>query len=67
MAVVVVLVLVLVMMIDPKHTGAVGLLRRPYCPVGRRAGCVSRELRRLGAHGCASNKSDAQRAGEFDV
>lgn len=63
----VVVVLVLVMMIDPKHTSAVGLLRRPYCPVGRRAGCVSRELRRLGAHGCASNKSDAQRAGEFDV
>lgn len=62
-----VVVVVLVMMIDSKHTGAVGLLRRPYCPVGRRAGCVSRELRRLGAHGCASSKSDAQRAGEFDV
>lgn len=51
------------MVVSDKHTGAVGVLRRPYCLLARHAGCISRELRGLGAHGCASSMSDRQRAG----
>jgi hypothetical protein len=54
-------------MIVDKHTSAVGLLRQPYCLVGGWASCVSRELRRLGAHSCASSVVDGQRAGIEDV
>jgi hypothetical protein len=44
-------------MIAPQRTGSVGLLRRSDCLLRRRAKCVSRYLRLLGVHGCATGAS----------